>query len=109
MTTVRSKLLPLAAAMLVSLCGTASAANYNTTIQEGDINTNDTYQRGRYNDNATYQEGLDNANRTIQFGRKNVNATGQFGGRNLNITDQRAEFKRASHNGKGKGKRHSRR
>ncbi len=68
MTNTTSKLFPLAlAAILVTLGGAASAqTNFNTTIQEGRINTNDTSQRGAYNDNATYQEGRDNANRAKQ-------------------------------------------
>jgi minor curlin subunit len=91
MTTVTSKLFPLAvAAMLVALAGPVSAqTNMNTTIQEGRINTNDSFQRGDSNDNATYQEGEDNANRTRQRGSENFNATGQFGDSNYNETDQR--------------------
>ena len=98
MKTVTSKLLPLAAALMLSgLCGPVSAEyNMNTTIQEGDINTNDAYQQGRVNDNATYQEGRDNANRTRQRGDENWNQTGQFGQINYNETEQRGRMNRTS-------------
>ena len=90
MMTLKSKLIPLAvAAVLTTLAGPLAAqTNMNTTIQEGEINTNDTYQRGDSNDNATYQEGFDNANRTRQRGEKNWNETGQFGKVNYNLTEQ---------------------
>ena len=90
MINVTSKLFPVAlAAILVTLGGAASAQTiFNTTIQEGRINTNDTSQRGEYNDNATYQEGRDNANRTQQRGDENWNQTGQFGRINYNETSQ---------------------
>ncbi len=108
MTTVSSKLLPLAAAaILATLCGPVSAEyNMNTTIQEGRINTNDTYQRGRVNDNATWQEGQDNANRTMQRGRENWNATAQFGKRNYNETHQSRGFKRTRVAKRGRGHSH---
>jgi minor curlin subunit len=90
MANATSKLFPVAlAAILVTLGGAASAqTNFNTTIQEGLINTNDTSQRGSYNDNATYQEGRDNANRAKQRGYENWNQTGQFG---IDVTGRRAD------------------
>jgi len=102
-----SKLLSSIAAsiLLVSLTGPASAANTNTTIQEGKINTNDTYQLGFENDNATYQQGLDNANRTRQRGMYNWNETGQFGKVNYNKTDQRLGFRRDRTEQRGRGRR----
>lgn len=101
MTTVRSKLLPLAAAaILATLCGPVLAESYNEnlTIQEGLYNLNDTRQRGDINDNRTYQEGRENLNRTRQRGIDNRNATGQFGKYNWNKTIQ--EERRAKRQGR---------
>nr|WP_296749429.1 hypothetical protein [Thioalkalivibrio sp.] len=94
------KTLPIAfaaAAVLAILGGPAAAqTNFNTTIQEGHINTNDSFQRGTLNDNATYQEGKDNANRTRQRGDQNWNQTGQFGRYNYNETRQQGFSNRTS-------------
>ncbi len=103
MTTVSSKLLPLTAALLATMCSPVFADyNMNTTIQEGRVNTNDTYQRGPVNDNATWQEGQDNANRTRQRGRENWNATAQFGEYNYNETHQSRHVEPT--NGKRRGR-----
>ena len=95
MTTVRSKLLPLAtAAILATLWGPVSAGyNENTTIQEGEFNINDSYQQGRVNKNATWQLGRHNANRTMQQGRDSWNGTAQFGKHNYNETHQSRGFR----------------
>jgi len=103
MTTLRSKLAPLAtAAIIATLSGPVLAYNMNTTIQEGEINTNDTYQRGPVNDNATWQQGRDNANRTRQRGEENWNETAQFGRYNYNETHQTRRVRHAQGNGQGR-------
>ncbi len=78
----------LSTTLLITFVGAASAANVNTTIQEGMVNINRTFQCGASNDNTTYQSGKVNINQTIQVCGANRNRTGQFGGRNLNRTRQ---------------------
>ena len=78
----------LSTTLLITFVGVASAANVNTTIQEGKVNINRTFQCGDSNDNTTYQSGKVNINHTIQTCGTNSNHTGQFGGRNLNRTRQ---------------------
>jgi hypothetical protein len=81
--------------LLMTFIGVVSAANINTTIQEGRVNINRTFQCGDSNDNATYQSGQVNINHTIQACGGNRNSTGQFGQRNLNRTRQNQSVQQA--------------
>lgn len=84
--------------LLITFVGVASAANVNTTIQEGIVNINRTFQCGESNDNTTFQSGKVNINHTIQTCGTNRNQTGQFGNRNLNRTRQDQGIQQAHNN-----------